>query len=1357
MAGFDEHMDDRVRWVTRHLSSHFRSLKRDRFIKATTSDAYIQSVTTFMDDPDIRLLVAQVQGSSLTVTTEPPHGVRPHSLCFVKVVGGSTSLASLPSQVMVNEVSDSLEHLATTLGHVFMPLLSNPLNQEGWSEVVSKELMSNLHAFLASTKITVGEVKGTTTLPMPSEVDPRTNNNRKDRVHLLEGCIVTWTAQIKNVLKQEPEHALSLPGNPGPLVELEFWSVKAHNLNSIYEQLQSNRVRVVLRYLDESKSTYTQPFASLCRELFHARTEANDTVKFLQPLAPWLDRLEGMSELPELQQLFKPIMRCLLLVWKHSRFYNTPARLVVIMREICNSVVRQALRFVNGPKIFDLIEADTPNEAVKLLMTTLRVCGVFKSTFFDAKAQSATDNPGNAWRVQNSAIFSRLDGFLERCHDIRDFATTVVQFSKLSRIEIGGTKGKTLTTSVHQVHQDFQTAVQKFQSVKYDIMDVDAKGFDDDFYEFRCRIKELERRLASVLSQGFDDMPAIIGRFKLLDSFEGMLERNHIKDELERKQHALLESYAEDLTVVQAMFQEGRRRPPISHNLPPIAGALSWCRGLLSRVKLPMEKLKALNRTLLSRDEAKEIVKLYTALVASLAEFEHNKIEEWGKHIEHSSQEKLKLPLIKRNPKNPALLQVNFDPALVRLLREVKYFLLLGLRVPDSALAIYKKAETFRKHTGNLDLIINMHNSIQTKLLPVERPLMKQYLTKMATALAPGLKNLNWKSHGTDLFITESMNTVKFASQLLAQMTENLQTIQNLLDSWAAEPLVTRRAKPMDREGWTAMVKEQTLPKYKAVTEGGRTISRLLKDTNRRLRVSQGLADWKSYVDFVSNIVVTGLQKVVTVSLSYMCDHLDADNIARESRSPLLEIQLDLFAGKTVMFLPDVGRTPQADGLEDIVAAWIDAILRVATMFHRLDDSSGYYLREVSQDPEVQMNVYRIYGHLAKVVAAANDLKAQYGTYSHLWASDLNAVFAEFLKEAHRVPIPPYPLEETEDPQDPEVAKKIEEYVAEQEALLAEKEAANGVAPFFGATERRLALNMFDERVCHFRDLQTDMEQMRPSNDIGFVRINSQPIKQALATCITKWVFMHTQYLADNVRQSLRWLHDFMDGVSSGLTDEVSVAPDGREKLMAVITCIRDVRRVMDATQAMFQPMRDTVSLLKRHGMSLDDAQVAGMPMLTYLDQSQLLWDNVLNHTFKVKEAIRPHQNQMADNIKMDIVNFKARTARFRLEFQAKAPFVSRKAGGPDQAYGLLDRYVVGVCCCCCVCVLSPCVVGVVLVLLFFSRRPLSFMCLLAAGTRMTWQDWRLVPRSFQSSRSCSSWCTLTTRSLETLVESLCF
>lgn len=38
-----------------------------------------------------------------------------------------------------------------------------------------------------------------------------------------------------------------------------------------------------------------------------------------------------------------------------------------------------------------------------------------------------------------------------------------------------------------------------------------------------------------MISLAFDDCPTVYGRFKLLDSFEGLLERPIIQDELEKK------------------------------------------------------------------------------------------------------------------------------------------------------------------------------------------------------------------------------------------------------------------------------------------------------------------------------------------------------------------------------------------------------------------------------------------------------------------------------------------------------------------------------------------------------------------------------------------------------------------------------------------------------------------------------------------------------------------------------------------------------------------------------------------------------------------------------------------------------
>ena len=82
---------------------------------------------------------------------------------------------------------------------------------------------------------------------------------------------------------------------------------------------------------------------------------------------------------------------------------------------------------------------------------------------------------------------------------------------------------------------------------------------------------------------------------------------------------------------------------------------------------------------------------------------------------------------------------MNFDPVLVRLLREVKYFLLIGFEAPQAALEIYGHAEIFRRHMGNLDLVVNVYNWMQSEMLPVERPLLSKQLELLDDVLAQGI------------------------------------------------------------------------------------------------------------------------------------------------------------------------------------------------------------------------------------------------------------------------------------------------------------------------------------------------------------------------------------------------------------------------------------------------------------------------------------------------------------------------------------------------------------------------------------------------------------------------------------------
>lgn len=201
-----------------------------------------------------------------------------------------------------------------------MPVLGNPLNQIGWSDLVSKDLMDKFHNFMAHTYVTLGQVKGRTLLPLPpSDVTSSEKTSSKDKAHILEskdlfnkkrfkkplitkrlwrrhldlkvfnlnfhlGAIITWTKQIKNVLKQDPESALKGDKHPDPLTEVEFWKNKSDNLNAICDQLNSERIKKVLKFLEQNKSTYTGPFSKLQKEVQAARTEANENYKYLQTL-----------------------------------------------------------------------------------------------------------------------------------------------------------------------------------------------------------------------------------------------------------------------------------------------------------------------------------------------------------------------------------------------------------------------------------------------------------------------------------------------------------------------------------------------------------------------------------------------------------------------------------------------------------------------------------------------------------------------------------------------------------------------------------------------------------------------------------------------------------------------------------------------------------------------------------------------------------------------------------------------------------------------------------------------------------------------------------------------------------------
>ena len=164
---------------------------------------------------------------------------------------------------------------------------------------------------------------------------------------------------------------------------------------------------------------------------------------------------------------------------------------------------------------------------------------------------------------------------------------------------------------------------------------------------------------------------------------------------------------------------------------------------------------------------------------------------------------------------------------------------------------------------------MSKYNSVLTELLPVGEPLLD-------TVLSPGLTDLKWHSEDRiPEFIAGATTVILDVSRLVDVLKGNLKRISGILSRWCEQPLLERNAKPMSPEDFDLSHKATSGVKLHQMNENGKEIHKLVKDSSEALKVSKVAITWKSYVDFVNNIIIEGFVSAVAVSLQHLCEVLD--------------------------------------------------------------------------------------------------------------------------------------------------------------------------------------------------------------------------------------------------------------------------------------------------------------------------------------------------------------------------------------------------------------------------------------------------------------------------------------------------
>ncbi|XP_078510049.1 dynein axonemal heavy chain 17 isoform X2 [Lissotriton helveticus] len=1219
--------DKRLEFLQNYTLMSLR-LKLEKWTKFLSVDEYKQQVVGFLTLADSMVLVISTNpAGQLYATSGFPAILKNKGVYFVKKNKEPVTKDNIKTSLIVGDTSGTpVEQLMSVVEEVVYTLFMNGDNLSGWPRVVSEDIMTQAHRLKNEIFVMEGKMKGKTLLSLPEHLDKVDISMDGDLerpalymdsalLHAIETVIIDWSHQIRDVLSKDSAQPLLDGLNPLPAAEIDFWNARLLNLEYINEQLLMPRAYKISEILENARSSYWPALQNIYKDLDAGLKEAKDIVLYLKTFKIRLDEIE-QTEFPQVLSMISGLMYTVCFIWANSQHYSTPSRIIVLLQEICNFFIEMIRTFLGAEEIMKGLQGEIEESVAKIqlvvkvlqrLYSTYNYCCSEMHLFFK-------DKEVRPWDFPLSLIFSRMDGFSHRIKTIEELYFTAVEFLKLEKIEMGGVRGKALGSLVNQIYEEFLELLVIFADCKYDPLDPGQQNFYQDYQVFQTKVEDLDRRLGTIISQGFDDCSSIESAVKLLHMFGSLLDRPFLAHEVLPKYSALLEMFDKELDLVKIIYdaqvvatEASGGIPPISKNMAPVAGQLKWALELQQRLQASKQNLDSISHPVMSGDEAKLVFNKYEEMMVLLQKYSENTYSKWTDHVDEESRFNLQQPIIVRDPKTQ-LLSVNFNKELVAVLREVKYLHAQEQKeIPESAGKFFDQNETFRNFVSNLELIVGWYNKIKQTILPVEYPLVKNELDEIDVQLQKAETTLFWDSEGVSEYIEQQRARLYDIETRIQKTKTNKEAMSVMMQEWSASPLFERKDTKkdffLDIDGRAGLVNKR----YTAITDAGEKILAMLMENATLFKADETAPTWKAYVEYVDKMVLDGFFKVVQNSIQFLLSNMGPSNA-----SPLFEVHLELQLAESV-YRPPLG-FGVPDGFVTLIEKLLSDAYNAATFVPRLAKEKHGYNMELEENTELSAMKDEVISRVASVMKYAQDYQASFEKYSFLWLEDQAEFMQQFLLYGLG-----FSLEE------------MESHVDE------------------GLPRKPPTLDQFKQQIELYEQLfeeVSSLENMKVFNT--WFQVDIRPFKQALLNIIKRWSLMFKEHLINHVTNSITELQTFMETINAALS--IPVKEGDLEALAEVMANLMKVKERQSATDSMFEPLKQTIELLETFDVE--------MPEEVHMQLHDLpeQWNNTKKIAMRTKQNVAPLQSNEVAIIRRKAQQLELKQLELREQFREKAP-----------------------------------------------------------------------------------------------------
>ena len=1070
--------------------------------------------------------------------------------------------------------SNLVQSIYNVMSNLYLPSM---LKETSWPDTVRKQFTGQLHKFMATlTEVTYSK-KGKTMLYIPQE---GVNSGKdKDLIQRMESILIHWTRQVKEVVNNQDNSELG--EDAGPLAEIEFWRSRSVDLGGIREQLENQKVKDIIQILEVSKSSYLAPFLNLSNSIQKQTMAAEDNLKFLLSLEKPCQLLAKASP-NEIPELLPKLLHCIRMIWNISRFYNTPERLTGLLRKVSNEIIQRCCAKIALNEIF---EGDV-EKCMILLQESIKAGEEWKQAYLATAKAISQNAQSKAWDFDVSSIFAHTDAFVQRCRDMLEVCEAQLQFAPKTELPtFGGTHGPEITKSLQDIQVSFQKLVSSLKSLNYNILDVKATSWHDDYNIFKSGVKDLEVMLTNVIVMAFESVSTLVGRIELLLAFKSMAKRESIKRSVEKKTAECFSAFVQELNIVKKHFDQTRKSPPSSPHLPKYSGAAMWALSLCQRLIKPMNLLNKVKGYLPQVPESAELHQAYTLTTTSMEQYVKSQHLEWFNSIDTSISQKLETNLISSIPNEEGLLKVNFDKDLLSLFHEVQYWERLRLDIPYIAMEIQSQRERFRILQEQVLLVAKDYNAILTSLDAQERLLFADRIHYLDRRISPGIHKLTWVSSPNQLdyfikearkFCNEGMSTVEYFKSSHRRIEMYCKVTSEMILISIEKKRVYEHEEFKERQiSHKKWINDSFEKAFKDISDTMSTTFEIFANDSDNVKDK-----WEKYTQQVDKRMEDSLRFTVKKSLQELSRALNGD--AKTEVVPMYATSLVLARNDLVELQPS---------LQDLY----NMVLNISNDLISTTKSMPRLYLEKEKEESTQVSFFEL---------ISNDEDVTLKTVSMI-ASGVTSL-----------------------------AGQVQQFLKQWEKKYAHIWTVNKEDFILSYKKANKPLVDFENEINKYKELQERVMSEDSTSNMAFLRIDCTPLKQALVHHCGTWINKLLELLNELARSELQSLHDYFKSNTEALKKPVM----SLDMLADSVNLLRRLKDEKAQVYSTFAPILEKYTALESFEVTLTPEEITMRDLLPVawtqfekdLEDTAIELDNA-------KENFRDKLSKMVDNFAKEV------------------------------------------------------------------------------------------------------------------------